>query len=119
MKIEDFRLKVFATVVGQGSFTKAAKALKISQPAVSQNISELEKAVGEPLLERNRGEVSLTDAGKIFFEYSRKIDYWYGRINSELVEKTSVAPFGSEVELSDGRRATVSADGDNIVINVH
>ena len=41
--MEDFRLKVFKAVVQEGSFTKAAKALGITQPAVSQNIAELEK----------------------------------------------------------------------------
>ena len=39
MVFEDFRLKVFVTVVDEGSFTKAARVLDISQPAVSQNIS--------------------------------------------------------------------------------
>ena len=41
--LEDFRLRVFMTVAAEGSFTKAAQALNISQPAVSQHIAELEK----------------------------------------------------------------------------
>ena len=41
--LEDFRLKVFLTVESEGSFTKAARNLGISQPAVSQNIAELER----------------------------------------------------------------------------
>ena len=44
--LEDFRLKVFATVAAEGSFTKAAAVLGVSQPAVSQNIAELEKLSG-------------------------------------------------------------------------
>ena len=43
---EDFRLKVFMAVATEGSFTKAAAVLGISQPAVSQNIAELEKSSG-------------------------------------------------------------------------
>ena len=39
---EDFRLKVFMAVAETGSFTKAAKSIGISQPAVSQNINALE-----------------------------------------------------------------------------
>ena len=41
--IEDSRLKVFLAVAREGSFTIAARKLGISQPAVSQNVAELEK----------------------------------------------------------------------------
>ena len=61
--LEDFRLKVFMTVASRGSFTLAAKELGISQPAVSQNVAELEKSVGAELLVRSRGSVALTPAG--------------------------------------------------------
>ena len=64
--LEDFRLKVFMTVAKAGSFTKAAAALNISQPAVSQHISELERATGVKLFERLHGEIRLTEPGKIF-----------------------------------------------------
>ena len=47
---EDFRLKVFMAVAETGSFTKAAKSIGISQPAVSQNINALEKEIGTPLI---------------------------------------------------------------------
>ena len=45
--LEDFRLKVFMAVRSEHSFTKAARSLGISQPAVSQNIAELEKEIKE------------------------------------------------------------------------
>ena len=48
---EDFRLKVFMTVAREKSFTKAASELGVSQPAVSQNISELEKSAGVKLFD--------------------------------------------------------------------
>ena len=38
--LEDFRLRIFMAVAEKGSFTLAAKALGVSQPAVSQNIAE-------------------------------------------------------------------------------
>ena len=44
--LEDFRLKVFMAARSEHSFTKAARSLGISQPAVSQNIAELEKELG-------------------------------------------------------------------------
>lgn len=71
--LEDFKLKVFTTVAEEGSFTKAAAVLGISQPAVSQNIAELEKTVGTKLFERLKGEVVLTGQGKVFMEYASKI----------------------------------------------
>ena len=66
---EDFRLKVFMAVAETGSFTKAAKSIGISQPAVSQNINALEKEIGTPLILRAKGEASLTSAGDVFLEY--------------------------------------------------
>ena len=71
--LEDFRLKVFMTVAAEGSFTKAAAVLGVSQPAVSQNVAELEKLTGAKLFERLRGEVVLTPQGKVFMEYVQKI----------------------------------------------
>ena len=71
--LEDFRLKVFMTVAQEGSFTKAAAVLGVSQPAVSQNIADLEKTFGCRLFERLRGEVLLTPQGEIFREYAVKM----------------------------------------------
>jgi len=41
--LEDFRLKVFMAVAENRSFTKAAAVLRITQPAVSQNIADLKR----------------------------------------------------------------------------
>ena len=71
--MEDFRLKVFEAVAEEGSFTKAARALGITQPAVSQNIAELEKITGVRLFDRHRGEVVLTEQGRVFGEYAARI----------------------------------------------
>ncbi len=76
--LEDFRLKVFTTVAEEGSFTRAARRLGISQPAVSQNVAELEKQLGSPLFERGRGEVSLTPEGLAFKRYAERIMFLYG-----------------------------------------
>ncbi len=76
-KFEDFRIKVFLQLVRCGSFTSAAKELGVSQPAVSQNIAELEKTLGVRLFERNRSALTLTRQGEIFNDYARQIDHWY------------------------------------------
>ncbi len=50
--MEHFRLRVFGAVYSLGSYTEAARELGITQPAVSQNIAELEKELGTELFVR-------------------------------------------------------------------
>lgn len=71
--LEDFRLRVFVTVAQQKSFTKAASMLRISQPAVSQNVSELEKMLGAQLFVRQKGSTELSDAGAVFLRHAQDI----------------------------------------------
>ena len=71
--LEDFRLKVFVTVAREKSFTKAAESLRVSQPAVSQNVAELEKMTGTKLFERQRSETVLTPAGEAFAVYAKRM----------------------------------------------
>ena len=67
------RLNIFYFVAKQRSFSKAAQALSLSQPAVSIQVRELEKSFGTPLLHRTgRGPV-LTDTGRIAFDYAQRI----------------------------------------------
>lgn len=99
--LEDFRLKIFLTVSRTGSFTLAAKELGISQPAVSQSITALEKSLGTQLLTRARGEVFLTAEGEAFKEYAAKISYWYD---------AAQAMFGAEGKLTFNRPVRIAAD---------
>jgi hypothetical protein len=71
--LEDFRLKVFMEVARQKSFTKAAAALGVTQPAISQNIAELEKGLGVRLFDRLKGETVLTPEGEVFSSYAEKL----------------------------------------------
>ena len=99
---EDFRLRIFMAVAEKGSFTLAAKALGVSQPAVSQNIAELEKSLGAELFLRRKGSVTLTPKGAAFKEYAGRILYWY-----TATEKM----FGPEGKLSANKPVRLSADG--------
>ena len=67
------RLEVFCKVVEFRSFSKAAKALLLSQPTVSEHIRTLEIAVGETLLDRLGREVLPTQAGQILYRYAYRI----------------------------------------------
>ena len=71
--LEDFRLQVFMAVCRERSFTKAAAELGVSQPAVSQNIAELERIVGMKLFARLKGEIALTGEGEVFKDYAEKL----------------------------------------------
>ena len=79
--LEDFRLKVFVAVAACRSFTKAAAELNITQPAVSQHVSELEKTFGVRLFKRSKGETLLTDAGEMLIEYAKEIIDRYNTVD--------------------------------------
>ncbi len=59
-------LRVFEAAARFESFARAAEALNLSAPAVSQQIRDLEAALGEPLFERGPRSVRLTEAGRAF-----------------------------------------------------
>lgn len=63
------RLQTFAVVVERGSFSAAARALHITQPAVSRQIALLERHMDARLLVRGRGGVQPTPAGELLLEH--------------------------------------------------
>jgi len=65
MKPTFHQLRIFRTVAEETSYTKAAKRLHLSQPAVSMQVKQLEEAVGMPLLEQIGKKLFLTEAGEI------------------------------------------------------
>ena len=70
MKLElDSRLRVFAAIARQHSFSKAAQELSISQPAVSHHIADLENALGILLVNRHANKVELTPAGEYLAQH--------------------------------------------------
>lgn len=66
-------LETFAEAAEWASFTAAARALGLTQPAVSQRIHALERELGAPLFRRTGGKVELTDAGRRLHGYARRI----------------------------------------------
>ena len=69
----DRRLQVFHAVAKHRSFTKAADALLMTQPAVTFQIKQLEDQYNVRLFERGHGKIALTQAGEMVLEYAERI----------------------------------------------
>ncbi|MFF1380571.1 transcriptional regulator CynR [Streptomyces sp. NPDC058308] len=65
-------LRYLLAVAEHGNFTRAAEELHISQPTLSQQIRQLERAIGVALLDRGGRAVRLTDAGAAYLPYARR-----------------------------------------------
>ena len=68
-----FELEAFVAVVREGGFSKAAKTLYRTQPAVSQIIRRLENEVGQPLFDRSSRRGVLTDAGRVLLDHAERL----------------------------------------------
>src|SRR5690348_17193921 len=79
-------LKVFCDLVETGSFTKTAQLNDVTQSAVSQKISSLERIFKSRLMERNKKMLRLTPDGQVFYDYSRQILQTYESLHTKLQE---------------------------------
>ncbi len=79
-------LKVFCDLSETKSFTKAAQINKVTQSAVSQTVSALERQFKSLLIERSKKNFRLTPEGEVLYDYSKKILQSYGGLQSKLQE---------------------------------
>jgi LysR family transcriptional regulator, transcriptional activator of the cysJI operon len=84
MQIES--LKVFCDLAETESFTKAAQINQVTQSAVSQQISSLEKQFKSLLIERSKKKFRLTREGQVLYEYSKQIIQTYDSLHCKLQE---------------------------------
>ena len=82
----DRRLQVFHTVAKHLSFTKAAEALFMTQPAVTFQIRQLEEQFDARLFDRVHGRIALTAAGAVAFQYAERILALSAELESRLRE---------------------------------
>lgn len=68
-----YHLTTFVTVISEGSMTAAADKLYLTQPAVSQQIRNLEEDLGVELLVRGVRQIKATPQGEVLYEYAKKI----------------------------------------------
>ncbi|MBB6502067.1 LysR family transcriptional regulator [Pedobacter cryoconitis] len=102
--MSDFRLEVFYTVAKRLSFTKAASALFITQPAVTKHIHELEQQYDNKLFERKGNKIQLTGAGELLlkhtellFDIYRNIDF---DMNALVQKKEGILHLGASTTVS-------------------
>ena len=79
-------LKVFCDLAETESFTKAAQINNVTQSAVSQQISALERAFKSLLIERSKKKFRLTREGQVLYDYSKQIIQTYESLHSRLQE---------------------------------
>lgn len=93
------QLEAFVKITENGSFSKAAKELFLTQPTISAHISSLEKELDARLFVRNTKEVRLSEDGKVLYEYAKQMN--------EL-EQTIKETFALRSE-RDGNMITIAA----------
>jgi DNA-binding transcriptional LysR family regulator len=84
MQIES--LKVFCDLAETESFTKAAQINAVTQSAVSQQISALERQFKSLLIERSKKKFRLTREGQVLYDYSKQIIQTYDSLHNKLAE---------------------------------
>jgi DNA-binding transcriptional LysR family regulator len=76
--------RIFRDLVATQSFTEAAHRNFLTQSAVSHHLRAIEKAFGQQLVERGRGQIRLTRAGALFFEATQDLLKRYEQLESAL-----------------------------------
>jgi DNA-binding transcriptional LysR family regulator len=89
----DHRYKKFLAVAETGSFSEAAKKLRVTQPAITIAIASLERAFGVKLYLRKKYSVELTEQGIIVARAAKKIDQEVGKMRTELGNNTTLKKY--------------------------
>lgn len=77
-------MKYIYMVYQKGSFSKAAQALYMTQPALSIAVQRVENEIGMPLFRRDHQPLELTEAGKIYIAKIREIQFLEYQLEQQL-----------------------------------
>lgn len=88
MQIES--LKVFCDLAETESFTKAAQINQITQSAVSQQVSALERTFNSLLIERSKKQFRLTREGQVLYDYSKQMVQMYESLYNKIQEMKDI-----------------------------
>ena len=84
--MNSLEIQYFLTIVKYGSFTEAAQALSVSQPAISKQIRQLEAELGCSLFARSGRALSLTEAGQAYHAYFQQCRFQLDLLKKRLEE---------------------------------
>lgn len=91
-------LYYFYVIAQEGGVAKAAKKLRLGQPTLSTQLKSFEEALGHNLFERSHRTMTLTESGKIAFDYAQEIF----RLGEEMFEVLGDRPSGKKVHVQIG-----------------
>ena len=103
MQIES--LKVFCDLAETESFTKAAQINQITQSAVSQQVSALERTFKSLLIERSKKKFRLTREGQILYDYAKQLINIYEQFCGIPAEPETPAENPDEVTVQEMKKA--------------
>lgn len=90
--IKRAHIRQFLAVVDAGSFTQAAQQIRVTQPALSTGVADLERLVGAQLFIRNRRKIRLTEAGGRFLPIARELERAFRAADGFGRDETAAAP---------------------------
>lgn len=88
MRIDPRHLNAVRAIVEHGTFSRAADALGVSQPALSKSISLLERRLGARLFERSARGSTLTEAGQVVARHAAGLDMLLVRLQEEVAARS-------------------------------
>jgi LysR family nitrogen assimilation transcriptional regulator len=111
--VELRQLRYFKTIADARSFVRGAQHLNVAQPALSRSIARLEDEIGQLLLVRHNGGVTLTDAGARFYEHASNVLLRVQVLRDDMAAESGiphgVAAFGMPASLQSLLAAPVAA----------
>ena len=104
MQLNFHHLRYFHAIAREGSLTRAAKRLNLSQSALSVQLRKLEESLGHPLFDREHKSLVLTEAGKVVLDHAESIF----RLGDDLVDTLQQRRSDRRQVLRVGAVATLS-----------
>ena len=84
--IDDYRIRTFLAVAEHGNFTRAARELSLTQPAVTLQIKSLEQELGVSLFDRSGNKIALSEAGKLLLPHAESVHAIALQVRQEIDE---------------------------------